>query len=251
HQAEQEMLGADVVVAELSRLLDGELEYALGLGRERHFTERERLGESGERSLDLRLHRLEPEPEALQDRRRDAFTVADQAEQDMLRPHETVTETASFLPRQDDDPPRAFRESFKHWRSPPLPLIAGCEFFLRRRLVTGLRPQYSPPSGGLPAFSPDPTNSLKELSVRGRFAAGLASPALDQPVSPLGFSREVGIVGGHEEGQPSLGLEAEKKIVDDLAGLRIQVPRRLVRENDLGPVDEGARDRHALLLAPG
>ena len=148
HQAEQQMLGADVVVAELPRFLDGKLENALGLRRERHFTERERLRESGERALDLRLHRLEPEPEPLQNRRRDAFAVADQAEEDVLGPDEIVAETTSFLTRQDDDPSRPFGESFKHWFSPPLPQVAGCEFFLRRRLVTGLRPQYSPPSEG-------------------------------------------------------------------------------------------------------
>src|SRR4029450_174517 len=91
HQAEQEMLGADVVVAELPRLLDGELENALGLGRERHLTERQRLRESGERPLDFGLHRLEPEPEALQDRRRDAFTVTDQAEEDIDGPTEMRT----------------------------------------------------------------------------------------------------------------------------------------------------------------
>src|SRR5262249_51869731 len=78
--------------------------------------------------------------------------VADQAEEDVLRPHEIVTKTAGFLSRQDDDPSGTFRESFKHWRSPPLPQVAGCEFVLRRRLVTGLRPQYSPPSEGLLAF---------------------------------------------------------------------------------------------------
>src|SRR5262249_47927649 len=109
----------------------------------------------------------EPEPEALQDRRRDAFTVADQAEEDVLSPHEIVTETASFLPRQDDDPPRAFRESFKHWRSPPLPQVAGCEFFLRPALVTGLRPQYTPPPEALPAFFPR-SDYLFETVIRSR-----------------------------------------------------------------------------------
>src|SRR5206468_6880435 len=84
HEAEQQMLGADVVVAELPRFLDGELQHALGLRRERHFAERERLGESRERALDLRLHGLEPEPEPLENRGRDPLAVADQPEQDVL-----------------------------------------------------------------------------------------------------------------------------------------------------------------------
>ena len=114
------MLGADVVVAELARFLDGQLEHALGLRRERHFTERQRLGESGQGPLDLRLHRFEPEPEPLQHGGRDAFSVADQPEQDVLRSDEIVAETTRLLPRQDDDPSRPFSEPFKHWSSPPL-----------------------------------------------------------------------------------------------------------------------------------
>ena len=43
HHAEEEVLGADVVVPELARFLDGQLEHALGLRRERHLAERERL----------------------------------------------------------------------------------------------------------------------------------------------------------------------------------------------------------------
>jgi hypothetical protein len=122
------MLGTDVVVAELPGFLDGELEHTLGLRRERHFPEREGLRESGQGALDLRLHGLEPEPEPLQNGRRDSFSVADQPEKDVLRSDEIVAETPRFLTRQDDDPSRPFSEPFKHWSSPPLPQVAGCEF---------------------------------------------------------------------------------------------------------------------------
>ena len=93
------MLGTDVVVAELTRLLDGELENPLGLRRERHFPECERLGESRERALDLRLHGLEAKPETLQNRGRDSLAVADQPEKDVLRADEIVAETTGFLTR--------------------------------------------------------------------------------------------------------------------------------------------------------
>src|SRR5207245_2264028 len=76
HQAEEEVLGADVVVAELAGLFDRELEDALGLRRKGHFTERERLGEAGQGPLDLRLHRLEPEAQTLEDGGRDPLAVA-------------------------------------------------------------------------------------------------------------------------------------------------------------------------------
>src|SRR5262245_22140374 len=125
------MLGADVVVAELARFLDGELEHPLGLRREGHFTERERLGESCERALDLRLHRLEPEPEPLEDRGRDSLAVADQPEQDVLRSDEIVAETPGFLTREDTGPSRPVGEPFRHWLAPPLPQVAEMRIYLR------------------------------------------------------------------------------------------------------------------------
>ena len=101
---EQQVLGADVVVPELARLLDAELEDTLGLGGERHLTEGQRLGESGQGPLDLRLDRLELEPEPLEHRGRDALAVPDQPEQDVLGSDEVVAETARLFPGQDDDP---------------------------------------------------------------------------------------------------------------------------------------------------
>src|SRR5207249_12205963 len=50
HEAEEQMLRPDVVVTELARFFDRKLEDALGLGRDRHLTERERLGEASQRS---------------------------------------------------------------------------------------------------------------------------------------------------------------------------------------------------------
>ena len=108
------MFGADVVVAELTGLLDGQLEDALGLWGEGHLPEREGLRESGQSPLDLRLHGLELEPEALKHGRGDPLPVPDQAEQDVLGPHEVVPKTARLLPRQDDDSPRALGEPFEH-----------------------------------------------------------------------------------------------------------------------------------------
>jgi hypothetical protein len=86
-------------VAVLARFLDRELEHALGLRRERHFPERERLGESCERALDFRLDGFEPKAETLKNRSRDSFAVADQPEKNVLRPDEIVAETTGFLTR--------------------------------------------------------------------------------------------------------------------------------------------------------
>src|SRR2546421_1404728 len=125
------MLRPDVIVPKLARLFDGQFEYALGLRCERHFTERQRLGEPRESSLDLGLDGLEAQAEALQHRGGDAFAVADQAEKDVLRAHEIVAEAAGLLTCQDDDPSRSFGESFKHWSPPPLSLCSFGAFFLR------------------------------------------------------------------------------------------------------------------------
>ena len=54
HDAEEKVLGPDVVVAELAGLLDGQLEDPLGLRRERHLAEGQGLREPGQRALDLR-----------------------------------------------------------------------------------------------------------------------------------------------------------------------------------------------------
>ncbi len=93
------MLGPDVVVTELASLFDRELENPLGLRRERHFPERERLGEPGEGPLDLRFHGLEPKPKSLENCSRDAFAVTDQAEEDVFSTDEIVAEPPRLLPR--------------------------------------------------------------------------------------------------------------------------------------------------------
>src|SRR5262245_45475571 len=114
HEAEEEVLGADVVVPELTGLLDAELEDTLGLGGERNFTEGKGLRESCEGTLNLALHRFELEPEPLEDRCGDPLPVTNQTEQDVLGSYEIVAKAACFLPGQDDDPTRPFSESFEH-----------------------------------------------------------------------------------------------------------------------------------------
>ena len=114
------MLGADVIVTELSRLLDGQLQHAFSLGGERNFTEGKGLGESRKGAFDFSFHGLQSETQALQHRGGDAFTVADEAKKHVLGADEVVSEPPCFFPGQDDDSPRPFGEPFKHWCPPPL-----------------------------------------------------------------------------------------------------------------------------------
>ncbi len=100
---------------ELAGLLDGQLQHALGLRGERHLAERQGLGESGQRTLDLGLDCLQPQPETLKHRGGDALAVTDESEEDVLRPDEVMTEPTCLFSGQDDDPTRPLSESFEHW----------------------------------------------------------------------------------------------------------------------------------------
>ena len=108
---EQQVLGADVAVVELARLAHGELEDLLrarrigkiGAGRLRRFPLLDGL-------LDLLLNLVEIDAQVLENRRGDALTLADEAEQDVLRPHVLVVETRGFLARHREDLPHTLGE---------------------------------------------------------------------------------------------------------------------------------------------
>ena len=62
-------------------------------------------------------------------------------------------------------------------------------------------------------------------------------------------SREFLVVRDEDEGGAGLGVEVEEKFDDAMARLAIEIAGGFVGEEDLGAIDEGAGDRHALLLA--
>src|SRR2546427_9225739 len=45
-------------------------------------------------------------------------------------------------------------------------------------------------------------------------------PPLDEPITPIGPARQVGVVGRDQEGDAALGLEPCEQIVNNLASLR-------------------------------
>ena len=112
-QAEQDVLGADVVVAELQRLAQRQLEHLLRAGRERDVARR-RGAAVADDLLDLRAHGLEGDAEGLERLGRDALTLVDQAEQDVLGPDVVVVEQARLFLRQDHDSPGPVGEAFEH-----------------------------------------------------------------------------------------------------------------------------------------
>jgi hypothetical protein len=112
------VLGADVVVAQLQGLAQGELQHLLGAGGERDVPTRCLLPLADD-LLDLGADGLERDTQALESLGGDTFTLVDQAEQDVLGPDVVVAEHPGLFLSQDDYPTGAVRKSFKHRQSAP------------------------------------------------------------------------------------------------------------------------------------
>ena len=111
-QPEEDVLGADVVVAELQRLAERQLEDLLGAGRERDVPGRRRAALPDD-LLDLAAHGLERDAERLEGLGGDAFALVDQPEQDVLGADVVVVEEPSFLLGEHDDPSGPVGEPFE------------------------------------------------------------------------------------------------------------------------------------------
>ena len=106
------MLGADVVVAELQRLAQRQLEDLLGTRGERDVAARRRAALADD-LLDLGAHGLERDAERLERLGGDAFALVDQPEQDVLGADVVVVEQARLFLRQDDDSAGPIGEAFE------------------------------------------------------------------------------------------------------------------------------------------
>ena len=102
-EAEEDVLGADVVVAELQRLAEAQLEDLLGPGREGDVARRGGAAVTDD-LLDLGAHGLQRDAERLERLGGDALTLVDQAEQDVLGADVVVVEQARFLLGKHDNP---------------------------------------------------------------------------------------------------------------------------------------------------
>ena len=101
-QPEQDVLGADVVVAELQRLAQRQLEDLLGARRERDVPRRRGLALADD-LLDLLADGLERDVQRLERLGGDALALVDQPEQDVLGADVVVVEHPGFFLRQDHD----------------------------------------------------------------------------------------------------------------------------------------------------
>ena len=78
-----------------------------------------------------------------------------------------------------------------------------------------------------------------------------AHPAVADGHRPVDLVADERVVGRHDDRDAELAVEAAEQVEDLVRGRGVELPGRLVGEQDLGAVGQGDRDRHALLLATG
>ncbi len=113
HEAEQDVLGADVVVAEAQRLAQRKLQDLLGARREGDLAGRDLLTGADD-AHDLGAHALDGDVQALEHARSETLLLAQQAEQDVLRADVVVLERPGLLLGEDDHLAGPLCESLEH-----------------------------------------------------------------------------------------------------------------------------------------
>jgi hypothetical protein len=141
HEAEQDVLGADVVVSQAERLAQRELEHLLRARRERNLTGRDLLTGADD-AHDLCAHALDGDVQALEDAGRQALLLTQQPEQDVLGADVVVLERARLLLRENDHLPGAFCKSLEHASFLPARAAPQVSYVVWSRPVwTGSRPE--------------------------------------------------------------------------------------------------------------
>ena len=108
-EAEEQVLRADVVVAEAAGLVDGQLDDALGPWRQPDLAD-DRAVAATDDELDRRPHLRQLDVHVLEDARGDTLALADEAEEQMLRADVVVVEPLRLVLSQRQDLARAIRE---------------------------------------------------------------------------------------------------------------------------------------------
>ena len=113
-QAEQEVLGADVVVVEVAGLLDRVLDDLLGPRRLGQLAHGDHLGAALDELLDLEADLAQVDVEVLEDVGADSGALLDEAEQDVLGPDVLVVEPLGLLVGEGHHLAGSVGESFEH-----------------------------------------------------------------------------------------------------------------------------------------
>ena len=108
-EAEEQVLRADVVVAEAARLVDRELDDPLGARRQADLADDRAIAATDD-ELDRRPHLGQLDVHVLEDARGDALALADEAEEQVLRADVVVVEPLRLVLSERQDLARAVRE---------------------------------------------------------------------------------------------------------------------------------------------
>src|SRR5437016_939786 len=112
NEAEQDVLGADVVVSERKRFPQRQLEDFLGARRERDLTARDLVALADD-ACDLRPHLFDRDVEGLEHPRRETLFLAEQPEQDVLSADVVVLERPRLVLRENHNLPSPFSKAFE------------------------------------------------------------------------------------------------------------------------------------------
>ena len=113
-QAQQQVLGADVIVIQVARLFDGVLDDLLGPGGLGQLAHGDHVRAALDELLDFEAYLAQVHVQVLQDVGADAGAFLDQPEQDVLGADVLVVESLGLLVGQRHDLSGPIREPFKH-----------------------------------------------------------------------------------------------------------------------------------------
>src|SRR2546423_14485598 len=103
-----------------------------------------------------------------------------------------------------------------------------------------------------PTAMPRSVSAVRVFSrTMGRRTRALTSAPIDHLNHIVAVRRRALRVRGHHNGRPLRAVNLADELEDPLAGARVEVPGRLVREDECRAVDDGAPDGDALHLAAG
>ena len=114
-QAEEDVLGADVVMSQLQRLPQAQLQDFLRPGSERDVPGRG-LVSLPDGLHHLATHGIQPDAEVQQAAGGDPLAFVDETEEDVLGSDVVVVEQPRFFLGQDHHPAGPVGEAFEHWR---------------------------------------------------------------------------------------------------------------------------------------
>ena len=237
HQAQEDVLGADVVVEHPLRFFGRVAEHALALDGEGDVDRGRDLVPVERAALDLLADGVHGEMALAEDPRGQTLPLSDEAEQQVLRLDRIAAELARLVAGKENHPPGAFGVALEHG-----PLASA----------------QAPPQEGGPAVRRLSRADANRSIIAQKDAPHLrpkprrAQPATSFPPSSrrvaVGGSGQPLVVGDDHHREALLPVETPQQVVKSVPGLPIEVPGRLVGEDGPRAAHQGPGHRDPLLL---